>query len=50
MIGLSAKRSLARQGGNRLSIGMSTALHTRKTYSMVNTATEKRLKTWNSIA
>ena len=48
MIGLSANRSLARQGGNRLSIGMSTALHSRSTYSMLNTITEKRLKAWKT--
>ena len=44
MIGLSAKRSRARHGGSRLSIGMSTALHTLSTYSTVKTMTENTLK------
>ncbi len=44
MIGLSAKRSRAFHGGMRLNIGMSTALHRRSRYSMVNTATENTLK------
>ncbi len=49
MIGLSAKRSRALHGGMRLSIGMSTALHSRSRYSMVNTATEKMLKAWKKV-
>jgi len=44
MIGRSMKRSRARQCGMRLSIGMSTALQTRKMYSMVKIATEMALK------
>jgi hypothetical protein len=44
MIGLAANRSLAFHGFMRLSIGMSTALHSRSRYSMLNTATEKMLK------
>jgi hypothetical protein len=50
MIGLAMKRSRARQYGIRLSIGMSTALHTRRTYSIVKTVTEKRLKALNSAS
>jgi hypothetical protein len=50
MIGLAAYRSRARQCGSRLSIGISTALHTLKTYSMVKTITEKTLKAANSAA
>ncbi len=44
MIGRSANRSRARHGVMRLSIGISTALQTRSTYSMLNTITEKMLK------
>ena len=47
MIGRDANRSRARQRGIRLSIGISTALHRRNTYSMVKTITEKTLKASN---
>ena len=50
IIGRVANLSRACQRGSRLSIGISTELHTRKTYSTVNTITEKTLKTSNSGA
>ena len=48
IVGLIAKRSLACPRGGRLSIGISTALHTLSTYSMVNTITENTLNALNS--
>ena len=50
MMGRVANLSRARQRVSRLSIGISTELHTRKTYSTVNTITEKTLKISNSKA
>jgi hypothetical protein len=50
MIGRVANLSRARQCGRRESIGMSTALHTRSAYSIVNTNTENRLNAQNSVA
>jgi hypothetical protein len=44
MSGLSTNLSRARYGFIRLSMGISTALHSRSRYSMLNTATEKMLK------
>ena len=48
IIGLAAKFSRARQCGSRRSSGISTELHSRSTYSTVNTITEKVLKASNS--
>ena len=50
MIGRSAKCSRARQGGSRLSVGISTALHTLKIYSTVKTMTVKTLSAAKAVA
>ena len=47
IIGRSANFRRARQCGKRCSSGISTELHSRSTYSMVNTITEKMLKASN---
>ena len=49
-MGRVANLSRARQRGSWFSIAISTEIYTRKTYSTVNTITEKTLKISNSKA